>query len=248
MPSPAKSGSDLEVGPAGKNGFADAVAGGHRAAHGGLHDDPGAVRRVRWTLVRRGVLLYLFGYVFNWVWPGTILFYYGAFFVVGAVLFALRDRWVLAIGAAAAVTLFPGSRSVIVSWVVASITPTRRRSSVLSGMVKLIQHLRPERLGQLGSEIAGTETVPHETAAVAEAIGIPVVVGRGEALRGGGATVVHHHGIGVGTAEPVVLLQEGHLRLVLGVAQLGELFEEERNRLAVLLLDGGKLRRPVTTG
>ena len=62
-----------------------------------------AVRRVRWTLIRRGVLLYLFGYVFNWVWPGTILFYYGAFFVVGAVLFTLRDRWVLAIGVAAAV-------------------------------------------------------------------------------------------------------------------------------------------------
>mgnify|MGYP003343653963 CR=1 FL=1 len=45
-------------------------------------DDPAAVHRVRWTLVRRGVLLYLFGYVFNWVWPGTILFFYGAFFVM----------------------------------------------------------------------------------------------------------------------------------------------------------------------
>lgn len=70
-----------------------ALAGGHRAA----------ISRVRWVLVRRGVLLYLFGYVFNWVWPGTILFFYGAFFVVGALLFTLHDRWVMAVGIAAAV-------------------------------------------------------------------------------------------------------------------------------------------------
>lgn len=64
--------------------------------------DPSAIRRVRWVLVRRGVLLYLFGYVFNWVWPGTILFFYGAFFVAGALLFTLRDRWLVMIGAGAA--------------------------------------------------------------------------------------------------------------------------------------------------
>ena len=36
------------------------------------------------------------------IWPGTILVYYGAMFVVGAVLFTWRARWVLVIGAAAA--------------------------------------------------------------------------------------------------------------------------------------------------
>jgi uncharacterized membrane protein YeiB len=57
----------------------------------------------RWTLIRRGVLLYMFGFVFDWVWSGTILFFYGAYFVVGALLFTLRTRWLVAIGAAAAI-------------------------------------------------------------------------------------------------------------------------------------------------
>ncbi len=64
--------------------------------------DPQLISDARWTLVRRGVLLYAFGYFLNWVWPGTILFYYGAFFVVGALLFTLRSRWLVAVGAAAA--------------------------------------------------------------------------------------------------------------------------------------------------
>ena len=57
----------------------------------------------RWTLIRRGFLLYSFGFVFEWLWNGTILFFYGAFFVAGALLFTLRTRWLIAIGAAAAV-------------------------------------------------------------------------------------------------------------------------------------------------
>lgn len=57
----------------------------------------------RWTLVRRGFLLYAFGFVFEWVWNGTILFFYGAFFIVGAVLFTLRTRWLVVIGGAAAI-------------------------------------------------------------------------------------------------------------------------------------------------
>ncbi|MFT3851195.1 MAG: DUF418 domain-containing protein [Ilumatobacteraceae bacterium] len=68
-----------------------------------LGDDPAAVRHDRWTLVRRGVALYAFGYVLDWIWPGTILFYYGALFVVGAALFTLRTRWLAAIGAGAAI-------------------------------------------------------------------------------------------------------------------------------------------------
>lgn len=57
----------------------------------------------RWTLIRRGVLLYAFGFVLNWVWNGTILFFYGAFFVAGAALFMLRSRWLVVIGTASAV-------------------------------------------------------------------------------------------------------------------------------------------------
>lgn len=58
----------------------------------------------RWTLIRRGVLLYAFGFVLNWVWSGTILFFYGAFFIVGAFLFTLRSRWLVVIGSGAALT------------------------------------------------------------------------------------------------------------------------------------------------
>lgn len=65
--------------------------------------DATQVARIRWVLVRRGVLLFTFGYFFNWVWPGTILLYYGALFVLAAALVTLHDRWLLAIGAAAAI-------------------------------------------------------------------------------------------------------------------------------------------------
>ncbi len=64
--------------------------------------DRAAIREDRWRLVRRGVLLYSFGLLIEWIWHGTILFFYGAFFVVGAMLFTLALRWLLAIGVAAA--------------------------------------------------------------------------------------------------------------------------------------------------
>ncbi len=57
----------------------------------------------RWTLIRRGVLLYCFGFFLEWIWNGTILFFYGAFFVVGAMLFTLRSRWLIVIGGVAAI-------------------------------------------------------------------------------------------------------------------------------------------------
>ena len=36
------------------------------------------------------------GSSFEWIWNGTILFFYGAFFMVGALLFTLRIRWLVA--------------------------------------------------------------------------------------------------------------------------------------------------------
>ncbi|MEN9645332.1 MAG: hypothetical protein RL238_2001 [Actinomycetota bacterium] len=65
--------------------------------------DPAAVSAVRWTLIRRGVLLFAFGFVLDWIWSGTILFFYGAYFLVGAAIFTLRSRWIAAIGVGAAV-------------------------------------------------------------------------------------------------------------------------------------------------
>jgi uncharacterized protein len=64
---------------------------------------PSLVTARRWTLIRRGLTLYGFGLLFDTIWPGTILPYYGAMFVLGAGLFTLRSRWVVATGLAAAV-------------------------------------------------------------------------------------------------------------------------------------------------
>lgn len=64
--------------------------------------DRDEIAAVRWTLVRRGFLLLAVGYVLDWVWPGTILFFYGGYFVVGALLFTLGTRWLAAVGVAAA--------------------------------------------------------------------------------------------------------------------------------------------------
>ncbi len=66
--------------------------------------DRNRVSDLRWRLVRRGLLLYGSGLLFDFIWPGTILPFYGAMFVFAAVLFTLRSRWVLTIGAIASVT------------------------------------------------------------------------------------------------------------------------------------------------
>lgn len=57
---------------------------------------------MRWRLVRRGLLLYAGGLLFDFVWPGTILPFYGAMFVLAAVMFTLRIRWIVLIGTVAA--------------------------------------------------------------------------------------------------------------------------------------------------
>lgn len=71
---------------------------------------PSAVAAMRVTLVRRGVLLLAFGYFFDWIWPGTILFFYGGLFVVAAAIATLRTAWLAAIGTAAALA------AAVLSW------------------------------------------------------------------------------------------------------------------------------------
>ena len=56
----------------------------------------------RRTLLRRGLVLFVLGWFVDEHWPGTILPYYGALFMLSAFLFRLRSAVVLAIGAAAA--------------------------------------------------------------------------------------------------------------------------------------------------
>ncbi|MDJ0770385.1 MAG: DUF418 domain-containing protein [Ilumatobacter sp.] len=66
--------------------------------------DPRRTTEMRWRLVRRGILLYAGGMLFDFIWSGTILPFYGAMFVLAAVLFTLRARWLLLIGFAAALS------------------------------------------------------------------------------------------------------------------------------------------------
>ena len=65
--------------------------------------DPVRTTEMRWRLVRRGLLLYTGGLLFDFVWPGTILPFYGAMFVLAALMVTLRIRWIALIGVAAAV-------------------------------------------------------------------------------------------------------------------------------------------------
>lgn len=64
--------------------------------------DREAISADRWTLLRRGIVLFAFGYFLDWVWPGTILFFYGAYFIAGAFLFTFRSRWLAVVGVVAA--------------------------------------------------------------------------------------------------------------------------------------------------
>lgn len=61
---------------------------------------------ISWVLARRGLLLYGAGLAFDFVWPGTILPYYGAMFVIAALVWRLRSWAVLAVGAVAALAAF----------------------------------------------------------------------------------------------------------------------------------------------
>lgn len=58
-------------------------------------DTPAAIRGRRWTLLRRGVVLFVLGWwIYEFHWAGSILPYYGALFALGALLFTWRS-WAL---------------------------------------------------------------------------------------------------------------------------------------------------------
>ena len=58
--------------------------------------DIDGVHHLRLTLLRRGIFLLLVGYGLEWMWPGTILFYYGAYFILASVLVNRSTRIVVA--------------------------------------------------------------------------------------------------------------------------------------------------------
>lgn len=72
-----------------------------RRAHVG--DDAAEITRARLRLARRGLLLYGVGYFLDFTWPGTILFYYGAYFMIAALLVRVATKWLVLIGASSGI-------------------------------------------------------------------------------------------------------------------------------------------------
>lgn len=61
-------------------------------------------RHLRQRLLRRGVFLLVVGYVLEWIWPGTILFYYGAYFMIASAVIRQSTKRLLAMATISAVT------------------------------------------------------------------------------------------------------------------------------------------------
>lgn len=57
--------------------------------------DTTAQARVR--LARRGVFLFVLGSGLQWIWPGTIIFYYGAYFMIGSLIALWPTRRLIAL-------------------------------------------------------------------------------------------------------------------------------------------------------
>ena len=69
------------------------------------------VGKLRIRLIRRGALLIVGGYFLNDAWPGTILFYYGAYFILGAIFAMWKSRSIIILAVTTAV-----SAAAISSW------------------------------------------------------------------------------------------------------------------------------------
>jgi len=52
---------------------------------------------IQWRLARRGLFLFTLGYGVEWVWAGTILPYYGAYFLIGSVIATWSARKLIAL-------------------------------------------------------------------------------------------------------------------------------------------------------
>ena len=65
------------------------------------HHDANEIARARtdarWRLARRGLFLFTLGYGIEWVWPGTILPYYGAYFLVASIIATWSARKLMAL-------------------------------------------------------------------------------------------------------------------------------------------------------
>lgn len=62
-----------------------------------LQVDEREIIEARWRLARRGLFLFTLGYGIEWVWAGTILPYYGAYFIVASIIAAWSARKLIAL-------------------------------------------------------------------------------------------------------------------------------------------------------
>ena len=65
--------------------------------------DEQLVRRDRRRLLRRGVVLTAGGVALEHAWPGTIIFYYGVYFVLASLFFTARNRMIIGLAVASAI-------------------------------------------------------------------------------------------------------------------------------------------------
>ena len=66
--------------------------------------DRSEIRALHQRLLRRGVFLLIVGFVLEWIWPGTILFYYGAYFMIASIVVRQTSRRLL-VGAGVSVAV-----------------------------------------------------------------------------------------------------------------------------------------------
>ena len=57
------------------------------------------ITETRWRLARRGLFLFTLGYGIEWVWAGTILPYYGAYFLIGSIIATWSRAKLISLGA-----------------------------------------------------------------------------------------------------------------------------------------------------
>lgn len=69
------------------------------------------VSKLRIRLIRRGALLLLGGYFLDHAWPGTILFYYGSYFILSALFIMWKSRSIILVAITTAITA-----TVVSSW------------------------------------------------------------------------------------------------------------------------------------
>lgn len=71
-----------------------------------LSGDRLLIRQKRLSVVKRGLLLVVFGLAYTPIWEADILHFYGFYFLIGAIVFTLNDRKLLSVGMAF-MLLFP---------------------------------------------------------------------------------------------------------------------------------------------